>query len=85
MVLLVTKLVQMVKMVIPLVPMVKMIPTNGTIGKTPNTRYNVLHVQLKVVDKFTYTWETISSDQYPMEYELQKQVRHLKVQILGAK
>ena len=30
------------KMVIPLVPMVQMLPTNGTIGRTPNTR-NVLH------------------------------------------
>ena len=35
---LVEKLVQMVKMVIPLVPMVQMLPTNGTIGRTPNTR-----------------------------------------------
>ena len=35
---LVKKLVQMVKVVIPLVPMVQMLPTNGTIGRTPNTR-----------------------------------------------
>ena len=29
---------KLVKMVIPLVPMVQMLPTNGTIGRTPNTR-----------------------------------------------
>ena len=34
---LVKKLVHMVKMVMPLVPMVQMLPTNGTIGRTPNT------------------------------------------------
>ena len=35
---LVKKLGQMEKMVIPLVPMVQMLLTNGTIGRTPNTR-----------------------------------------------
>ena len=35
---LVKKLVQLVKSLIPLVPIVQMLPTNGTIGRTPNTR-----------------------------------------------
>ena len=37
------EMVLMVKMVIPLVPMVQMLPTNGAIGRTPNTRKDTMY------------------------------------------
>ena len=40
----------MVKMVMPLVPVVRILPTNGTIGRTPNTRI----VKLGFTAVYTY-------------------------------
>ena len=37
-----------IKIVIPLVPVIQMLQTNGTIGRTPNTRYI-----LECLDQFT--------------------------------
>ena len=49
-----------VQMVIPLVPAIlQMLLTNGTIGRTRNTR-TVKRQKLKVVDKFTYPGRTLS-------------------------
>ena len=44
------------KMVIALVPMVQMLPTNGTIGRTPNTRnvgIKVAHTIDRIANKIT--------------------------------